>query len=60
MERETPAARSGRGGELLAGASSAPDTLAAYRAQHLARRFSLPEGKAATIAALAFGGAHHG
>lgn len=60
MERKTPAASSGRGMELLAGASVAPLTLTAYRAQHLASRFALPIETAAILAALAFGGNAHG
>jgi len=45
---------------MLAGASSAPITLAAYRAQRLAARFALPIEQAAIVAALAFGGGAHG
>ncbi len=59
MKQKTPAV-SGRGMELLAGASSAPITLPAYRAQCLAARYALPIEQAAIVAALAFGGAHHG
>ena len=60
MKRNTPAAQGGRGVELLAGASTAPITLTAYRAQHLAARYGLAVETAATVAALHFGGAHHG
>jgi len=59
MEKKTPAV-AGRGVEGLAGASTAPIALAAYRAQHLAARFAMPIETAAIVAALAFGGAHHG
>jgi len=57
MERKTPAQK-GRGVELLAGASIAPITLAAYRAQHLAARFAVPLESAAIVAALVWGSAH--
>jgi hypothetical protein len=60
MERKTPAAQGGRGMELLAGASVAPITLTTLRAQHIAARYALPIEQAAIVAALAFGGAHHG
>jgi len=60
MKPTTPAAQGGRGGDMLAGASSAPITLAAYRAQRLAARFALPIEQAAIVAALAFGGGAHG
>jgi hypothetical protein len=62
MEWKTPTGRTGRGLEMLAGASDPSITLAAYRAQHLAARFALPIEQAAMIATLAFahGGAHHG
>ena len=42
------------------GISCEPFTLAAYRAQCLSSRFALPLETAAMMAALAFGGAHHG
>lgn len=51
-----PAARRGRGGEMLAGASFAQNNLADLRAQHLVARFALPLATAALVAALAFGG----
>jgi len=35
-------------------------TLSAFRAQHLASRYALPFKTAALVAALSFGGAHHG
>jgi len=60
MKSNTPAAQGGRGVELLAGASTPAITLPAYRAQCLAARYALPIEQAAIVAALAFGGAHHG
>jgi hypothetical protein len=60
MRKETPAARGDRGVDLLPGASTPSIALAAYRAKHLASRFSLPMETAAIYAAIAFGSAHHG
>ena len=59
MERKTPA-REGRGAETLAGNFRDPFNLSTAQAQWLASRYALPINTAATVAALAFGGAHHG
>ena len=59
MEQKTPTAN-GRGLEKLGGQFQVPFSLAALRAQHLAARYALPLETAAIMAALAFGGAHHG
>lgn len=60
MQNKTPAATNSRGLETLAGNFHAPFTLSGYRAQLIAGRFALPIEHAAIVAALAFGGAHHG
>ena len=59
MEK-TPVARGDRGRETLGGGFSGPLNTAAYRAQIVATRFAIPLETAAIIAALAFGGSHHG
>lgn len=60
MKRETPAALGGRGVERLAGISEAPFILPSYRVQLIAARYAMSADTAATVAALAFQGGHHG
>ena len=60
MKHKTPAARSSRGLETLAGNLQAPLTVAAYRAQLIAARYAMPLNHAAIVASLAFGGVGHG
>lgn len=60
MERKTPAAQRDRGVEKLAGNLHALNTPTAFQVQHLISRYALTVESAAIIAALAFGGGHHG
>ena len=60
MERKTPAAQGDRGVEKLAGHFHALNTPTAFQVQHLIARHALTFETAAIIAALAFGGSHHG
>lgn len=59
MKTKTPAAN-GRGVEMLTGDFHTPFTLATFRAQSFAARFAIAIETAALVAALAWGGAHHG
>jgi hypothetical protein len=60
MKKETLTAQGGKGVEKLAGTFHVPNTPTVYQVQHLIARHALTLESAAIIAALAFGGAHHG
>lgn len=60
MKRKTPIAQGDRGVEKLGGQFHVPNTPTAFQVQHLIARHSLTLESAAIIAALAFGGGHHG
>ncbi|MBN9146235.1 MAG: hypothetical protein BGP00_06055 [Novosphingobium sp. 63-713] len=60
MKTKTPNLAVGASRNSCGGISCDTFTLSAFRAQHLASRYALPLETAAIVAALAFGGAHHG
>ena len=52
---ETPPGRGGVRGDLLGGVSRSPDSLSAYRAQHLVSRFGFPSDRAGLFGSLIYG-----